>query len=164
MSIRLHNKIPQVQAHFKAQILAHLDQTTANINDTIKNSMRAKKSGRMYRRHQKSLNLVPTMGSTKTTAYLHQASAPGQSPAIDKGDLYRSLRTMRMGDYVRYVIAGSEELGVYPFVLEFGGARMAAHPYMGPAFEQEKRRFKQGLRDIYSGTASFTSQPYGFNN
>ena len=55
----------------------------------------------------------------------HQASAPGEAPAVDTGALKSSLYAKRIRNAVWEVGAGME----YAPHLEFGTTRMAARPY-----------------------------------
>ena len=63
----------------------------------------------------------------------HQASAPGEAPATDIGQLYDSFSTKRDGAEAR-VDVHSE----YAEALEFGSSKMAARPYLRPAMDEHK--------------------------
>lgn len=87
------------------------DMTTA-----IKMSMQQKGTGRTYKRGSKT----------------HTASAPGEPPAVDNGELRGSIRIMRMGN-MHYRIVDGVEYGIY---LEFGTRHMAKRPFVRPVFER----------------------------
>lgn len=165
MPFQLVMKIPQMQAQHDEGVQRIVDKYAELIVNTMKRSMRAGKSGRFYPKKQKSIAGIPSFGKMRTTAYLHQASAPGQAPAVDTGDLFRSIRNNPDGRFARVVSAGGDApASQYAYALEFGTVKMAPRPYFLPAFEQHKRAFRQELRDLFAGVPSFTSQPYGFNN
>jgi HK97 gp10 family phage protein len=73
----------------------------------------------------------------------HQASAPGEAPASDTGNLARSIKVkfdLKQGWAVVKATAP------YAFWLEFGTTRMAPRPFMGPAFLMSKDMFAQSTR------------------
>ena len=89
-----------------------LDKIVTDINATAVNSMEGIKHGRVY-----------THGNVA-----HQASAPGEPPAVDTGNLKNSW-------YMRKT-RGSRTFGFsaeYAPHLEFGTVRMAARPFFLPA-------------------------------
>lgn len=75
----------------------------------------------------------------------HQASAPGQAPASDTGRLVNSIT----GTYERSEASGTIKAGggivKYARMLEFGTARMAARPFLFPAFERSKNWIRERL-------------------
>lgn len=65
-------------------------------------------------------------------AKTHRASAPGDGPAVDRGDLVKSIQARKIGD-------GHYRVGVrepYAIFLEFGTRKMAARPFVRPAVEK----------------------------
>jgi len=62
----------------------------------------------------------------------HTASAPGQPPAVDTGNLKNSIQTNRVSQREYRVNVGAE-YGIY---LELGTSRMAARPFLTPAVER----------------------------
>ena len=81
----------------------------------IKQGMQAPKSGRRY-------------GA-------HQASAPGESPAVKSGDLTGSLDAVQVSDSEVAVFTDDPKAAR----LEFGDGRTAARPFMtGAAYELEQ--------------------------
>ncbi len=68
----------------------------------------------------------------------HQASAPGDAPAVDTGALVNSIKTEADGSNRVLVGTNSE----YAEPLEFGTARMAARPFLRPAIENSKERIE----------------------
>ena len=111
----------------KKNVLSNIaqDLKTATANTTLstaayaervaKESMMGPKSGRMYK--------------VSRTGKQHQASAPGQAPAIDTGNLVNSIRHQRVGQENARTYTNTE----YAAHLEFGTAKMAPRPFMTPA-------------------------------
>lgn len=78
----------------------------------------------------------------------HQASAPGEAPANDLGNLANGIG-VRDGDgpLSRIVAAGAD----YAMDLEMGTVRMAARPFMTPALEQVRGPFTRAVRKVFDG-------------
>lgn len=93
--------------------------------------------GRIYeyeREYLKADGTTAKVGKKRNKA--HQASAPGDPPAVDTGDL-RS----RIG--VQKIKPGHYRVGtnlIYAPWLEFGTRRMKARPFMRPALEKVRHR------------------------
>mgnify|MGYP001427360273 CR=1 FL=1 len=91
---------------------------------------------------------TPSMGRTyvqyKPYYKTHIASAPGDAPNRDTGQLGSSLIVTRSGSTSVEVLANVE----YAAYLEFGTRNMAARPFMTPAVEQELPKYEQGLREL----------------
>lgn len=97
------------------------------IERRVKRSLSDEGSGRIYKRR----------GVT------HQASAPGEAPATDMGNLRASYHVSRPS-------ADAREVGThagYAPDLENGTRRMAARPHLGPAFEAEAPGIVRDLDD-----------------
>jgi len=77
----------------------------------------------------------------------HQASAPGQPPATDKGQLVRSI-TMSVEGTDGEVVGVIRASAPYAAALEFGTTKIAPRPYMQPGLESQRRKiedmFKKG--------------------
>jgi hypothetical protein len=72
----------------------------------------------------------------------HQASAPGETPAVDTGVYINSINTQLVSssDASAYAEVGTgDERGEW---LEFGTSRMAARPHFRPAYDKKE----QGIR------------------
>ena len=78
-----------------------------------KDSMNGPKSGRVYIINGRE----------------HQASAPGEPPAVVYGNLKNSIKVQEVTDDHATLAATGE----YAVPLEYGTARMAARPFMRPA-------------------------------
>ena len=69
----------------------------------------------------------------------HQASAPGDAPAVDTGRLRQSIGVQRVGE-------GHYRVGTnvqYAPLLEFGTRRMAARPFIRPSLEKVRARVRR---------------------
>jgi len=67
-------------------------------------------------------------------------SAPGQPPAVQTGNLFRSIRSVPgVGSVEREVEAGAEYAGF----LEYGTSRMAPRPFMEPAIREVRARERE---------------------
>lgn len=73
-------------------------------------------------------------------------SAPGQPPGVVTGNL-RAATTYRVDRESRSVRAGTGPTAPYGEYLEFGTSRVAARPYMAPAF----KRLREALKDVAMG-------------
>ena len=99
-----------------------VDSTKRGVEDLINNST---PTGRMY-----------TIRGVQ-----HQASAPGEPPAIWTGTLVGSIRS-RVGK-----LSGSVGTNTrYARFLEQGTRRMQPRPYLGPVFEEQVERLKADIQ------------------
>ena len=76
----------------------------------------------------------------------HKASAPGETPAVDTGVLVNSIKTelVSSSDSEAWVQVGT---GVeYAEWLEFGTSKMAARPFMRPAYDNNEAKIKDIIR------------------
>lgn len=92
-----------------------------SIEGEMKRSMSTPKRGRLYRRSKRGA--------------AHQASAPGEAPAIDSGLLANSIQTAIVSPLLTQVRIGAE----YATYLEFGTRRMSPRPYVQPAIDKVSR-------------------------
>lgn len=124
------NKFPQIARGLPIECGKVVAEAVLGIEAHIKQNMAAAKSGAMY-------------GD-------HQASAPGEAPAIDTGVLAASIQTEISGTEGQ-VFTNAE----YAEFLEFGTVRMAARPYMTPAAEAARTPFMNAMRDLESMLAKY---------
>lgn len=99
-----------------------------DIEGTVKTSMEGPKHGKIYARNSRT----------------HQASAPGEAPAIDLGALHNSIQTARESELTWDVYTNME----YAPVLEYGGRRTAPRPFMRPAAERHRQPFILAMQQI----------------
>ena len=80
---------------------------------------------------------------------VHQASAPGEAPAIDLGNLLNSLAVEIVSDLTARVTVGAE----YGSPLEFGtvDGKIAPRPYLRPAVAQMRAAFFRAIREVVHG-------------
>lgn len=78
----------------------------------------------------------------------HQASAPGEAPAADTGELWSNI-VVRSGDddLTTEVVSKAP----YSFDLEFGTSVIAPRPFMMPALEANRERINNAVRAAMRG-------------
>lgn len=72
----------------------------------------------------------------------HQASAPGEPPATDTGNLAASIGSRMIGPTEGEITVTAE----YAAVLELGGVHVAARPYFRPAIKAEWPHFLNAMK------------------
>lgn len=100
--------------------------------------------------------LVPIRGNARWVRYeggdipdgwkLHQASAPGEAPAGETGNLANSIQAQRTGPLSAEVSVSAE----YAFI-ELGTSKIAARPYLAPALDAASPALEAGARAILRG-------------
>ena len=74
----------------------------------------------------------------------HQASAPGEAPAVDTGNLKNSIVAEPVGDGTRnWMVSVGAEYAAY---LELGTVDIEPRPYMRPAAEEAN----QQIEDVFN--------------
>jgi HK97 gp10 family phage protein len=99
---------------------------------------------------------LPKAGKVYTRRSVkHRASAPGQAPANDTGNLIGSIQTVQMPDQGGAVASKVIVSAKYAKWLEYGTRRMAARPFVGPTKDWVAPIFKeymaQKLRKMNKG-------------
>ena len=89
--------------------------------EAIKSIQSGAKSGVMYQKYNPRRE--------------HRASAPGQSPASDTGNLVSKITVKQKSLNVVHVESNAD----YSSFLEYGTSKMEARPFMFPAFEKSKK-------------------------
>jgi len=127
------NRIPELKVKFPNLVQAIIDKTAMDVQRFAIELMQMPKSGRTYKRGSKS----------------HQASAPGEAPAIDTGNLANSIQVKHPKKLLATVGPGDVE---YAVPLEFGSenGKLMARPFMGPAAEKARPNFIQALTQLES--------------
>lgn len=104
------------------------------------------KSGQYYRRGGRTLHAPISQGLTN----LHHASAPGEYPAIDEGNLVASFEPRKETRHrARLSIGGPN--APYAAVLEFGGVRLEARPYWSVTLQLIAPDWEDQTRAILTG-------------
>lgn len=68
----------------------------------------------------------------------HVASAPGEAPAIDTGNLTNSLQVKRLSATQQSAESACFTNAEYAAMLEYGTRRMAGRPFLRPAMDEGK--------------------------
>jgi len=89
--------------------------------EAIKSIQTGAKSGVMYQKYNPRRE--------------HRASAPGQSPASDTGNLVNKIIVKQKSSDVVHVESNAN----YSAFLEYGTSKMQPRPFMLPAFEKSKK-------------------------
>lgn len=97
--------------------------------NALRSIHRGSRSGRVYTRRGR----------------VHQASAPGEPPKSDTGDLASRVKMVVSG--LRAEVGTGLDYGAH---LEFGTSKMAARPWLFPALEAERQRFIARLQRFIS--------------
>ena len=124
------------------KMMAAVVQATELVRTTAVDSIaRGVKSGRTYVKYN--------------PRRIHTASAEGQAPATDTGNLIKGISTeiQKRGKVIEGLIkanAKADNGGNYAKFLEFGTVNMRPRPFLFPALEKNKRRIlsifaKKGL-------------------
>ena len=125
MSLQFTNNLPRIRQQIESRASRVVRQTVAEIEARIKTSFSEPKHGH-----------VDSRG--------HQASAPGEAPAIDYGVLTNSVQPFMETPTKGGVGVGAE----YAPHLELGTSEIAPRPFMVPAAESVKRDFQESLRHL----------------
>ena len=95
--------------------------------EAIKSIQSGPKSGRIYEKY-----------NPRRT---HRASAPGQAPASDTGNLVRNIVVKQENpDLVKV-----ESNATYSSFFEFGTSKMLARPFLFPATERSRKKIAQAV-------------------
>ena len=71
----------------------------------------------------------------------HRASAPGQAPASDTGNLVSKIRVKQKNPNTTIVESGAD----YSAFLEYGTSKMQPRPFLFPAFVKSKKKITQAV-------------------
>ena len=127
-SQKTFNHLPILAAALRPAVREVIDETCKVLETDIKAEMAEPKAGAIYPRGQGE----------------HQASAPGEAPAVDYSILIDSVQTAMLRDDLGLVYEGTD----YAPILEYGSVHMAPRPHMTPAAERERPRFVARMRDL----------------
>jgi hypothetical protein len=124
------NRLPNVKAATVREVGKEVRKTTLLVEGGAKTRiMTGPKTGRVYK--------------VSKTGKSHQASAPGEAPATDTGNLVNSIQSEFEGKLKGVVNVAAE----YAEVLEFGSAdgKLARRPYLTPAAEEQREDFERNV-------------------
>lgn len=119
------DKLHQLAAQIPGGAAAVVQKLAQDCEGHAKRQMEGERTGRIY-----------LHGRVE-----HQASAPGEAPAVDTGFLKNSIVAQPEKPLRWVVLVGA----VYGIWLEYGTTHMAARPFMLPAFRETIRRMPKGL-------------------
>lgn len=124
------NKLPQIAAQLPAEVAMVVQKAAYDVEANAKASMSGPKTGFIYKRGNK----------------MHQASAPGEAPAIDTGTLVNSIQSRMTGMSSAEVSVGA----AYGLPLEYGteDGHIAPRPFMTPAAEKVKPGFIEACKQL----------------
>lgn len=132
----LSKSLARVSSKFESEATALVNRTAQNIRNTaVRSIQKHSSSGVTYEKYNPRRS--------------HVASAPGQPPNTDTGRLAGSIRAVMSGTPTAYVDA----LADYAVHLEFGTRNMAARPFMTPAVEAERDKFRKGVSELTAKAA-----------
>lgn len=112
----------------KGQLSAVVRKTAADLRAQMVLSFRPPKTGEFYSRGGR----------------IHQASAEGEAPARDTGNLAEGIQLRTVDPYTVMISV----LPVYGAYLEFGTIHMAPRPYMAPAIQKVKGEFSRQVQHV----------------
>ncbi len=130
------NYFGQIADELRPQAREVVKATIYRIEARWKASLSGARSGRVYRRGKRG-------------TILHRASAPGEPPATDTGNLVNSIYA-KMTDQVTGEVGSTAK---YAAVLELGGAHMAARPALRPALKAELPEFENAMNRLIDQAA-----------
>ena len=132
--LRRSGSLSSLSAKLKKAVDTQIqEQAFLTANDMKTSILSGAKTGRIYNRGGKA----------------HQASAPGEAPAHDTGDLVSKIHTEKTGFAKSDVIAASARA----IDLEYGTSKMEARPFARPALEENKIKLSKSLRKILKSSA-----------
>jgi hypothetical protein len=122
------NHLPAIQAQIRPAVSQVVRKTALGVEGDVKTEMRGPKSGRLYRRGGRT----------------HQASAPGQAPAVDFGQLINSIQVQNVTDLTSTVGTNVE----YAMALEMGSRRIAPRPVWRSVIEKWRQPFTDAITHV----------------
>ena len=95
-------------------------------SDAVKSIQRGTKTGIKSKKHKPNR--------------VHRASAAGEAPASDTGNLASSIKAIIRNDYA---IVGTDQ--DYGFYLEFGTQSILERPWLRPARDKNEKKFRKDI-------------------
>lgn len=125
------NNFASIARRLPVEAMEVVADTLIDIDVAVQTGMAAGGGGRIYIRRGRT----------------HQASAPGQMPATDTGNLAGSMQhELDRSKGVGYYYTSVE----YAPYLEYGTTRMLARPFLTPAAERARPRFIRRMSNLES--------------
>ena len=125
----IFNKIPEVIKLIDGESQAILHEEPPLVENDIKDSMNAPHGGRIYKRR----------------TVQHQASAPGEAPAIDTGGLVGSF-VKRYFPHYSEIYTDAEQSRALEYCRPEGG--LLPRPFMKPAADKSLKRIVERVHKL----------------
>lgn len=126
----VYNRMPAMAANLRAKASQGVRKTAFTYEGNLKQRMAGgPKTGRMY---ITGVSVRERATSLVVTRSYHQASAPGQAPAVDTGALLNSITTEAVQGALEATVSTSIEYAPH---LEYGTVHMGARPAWTPEAE-----------------------------
>ena len=122
------NRFAEIARRLPQETGQIVKEALGEIETDIKTGMAGPKSGRVYSRGTRE----------------HQASAPGEMPAVDYSNLVNSIQTEMDGETTGAVYTNVD----YAPMLEWGTTEMEARPAWTPAAENARPEFIRKMSDL----------------
>lgn len=123
----LRQKLQKIKRNVRTQTFSGVVVAAEHLkNEMVETLHNGEKSGKLYKRGNKT----------------HRASAPGEAPATDTGQLARSIRNVYSRSQISATV-GPRSNAPYAKSLEFGTSKMAARPFVRPTFNKNKEKIKK---------------------
>ena len=134
VEIQFEEKVDEAVKRLKGVAEERMAEVANMVRNNTLETLAGPRSGRVYR--------VPG------TSRMYTASSPGEAPAVQLGDLRKSVKcgTERSGDEIIGFVGTDLPKGP---MLEFGTSRMAARPWLRPSFEKSSDQIKMILMRIW---------------
>jgi hypothetical protein len=121
---------PQIRGKLQKELRTTVRVHSLRITADIRKSFRQPKTGRAY--YYRGRRII--------------ASAPGEAPAIRSGRLYKNVNPIVSKSGLQARIDPKTQGVFYAAWLEEGTTRMAARPYITPAFARRRQAFLNEVR------------------
>ena len=135
---------------------AHVFVTKAGIlyTNEVKRLMRTSpRGGRIYKRLRAGglRNRLKGRGARAGDYITHRASAPGEPPAVDRGNLVNSVASVEELTPKGWATTGGSTLAKIPPSLEYGTGTIAPRPAFIPALLNIKAQLEAALVESFKG-------------
>lgn len=144
---KLFKSLEQKRTSIAEEIIKTVNLVTLKVHrDIIKSIQQGPKSGRKYEGRLEASGWVhkPSVKGPNNTGRPHQASAKGEAPATDTGNLVRNIvpKVMKSGFDIFGIITSKAE---YSNTLEFGSKDLGERPFMRPALKRNRKMINEKL-------------------
>ncbi len=144
------NRLPEITAALRPRASGIVRETAGDIKERAQASMTGPKSGRIYQHRRQTKRVAAKLAAGKKLSasdyIVHQASAPGEAPAIDTNALRDSIQVEMEPGSLTATVGTNVEYAPY---LEFGTSKMAPRPFMTPAAEAVRPGFEAAMKKLF---------------